>query len=312
MTRIEDMLQPGELVLWRTDSAWKSAKSNLFLQIPFVVALPIIIILIRDGFEVEKLMRALIALPALAMGVFLFASTNLGSGVIVTDRRVLRAKGFFRPHRLELDRRHIASAVVYEGDETLILHAARPDAIRLVEPDSAASLAPAGESEMRFAAASVDNDAFLEALGIEPERIEEVVKPGNVANLLHARLALAFVVPPLLALGDWLVTALVFSGLSGLIVWTSVLVILVAGFPFGLWLAWPLARLTVPLETARMFACFLYHPDWKAVSPENDNWRKDLRLAENRLSWLNGKPVSLDDVPRPETILIALENEEPA
>lgn len=312
MSRIDDMLYPGEAVLWRTDPPWKSARNNLLWQIPALAIPSVGLSLLKDGFDADSLLMALVSLSIMAMTVFAVAYFQQGDGVIVTDRRVLRARGFFRPRRVELDRRHIAGAVVYGGDETLVLRAAGPDAIRLVEPDSAASLVPAGETEMRFAKASVDKDALLEALGIEPERIEPVTRPGTVANLFGARTVFAFVVAISLALGDWLVTTLAFPGLPGWAVWPSVLVMLIVGAVFGLWLAWPFARLTVALETARMFACFLYHPDWKAVSPENDDWRGDLRRAARRLSWLYGQPVSLDDVPRPRTGPSMQETEEPA
>lgn len=300
MTRLESLLHPGETVLWRTESAWRSARSNLLWQIVGLAGGSFFLGLLIDGFDVDRMKSMLAVLLVVAAPIVLGAYFKQGTGVLVTDRRVLRSKGFFRPRREELERRHIAAAVVYEGDETLVLCAARPDAIRLLEPGSRASLRSTGEAEMPFFRASVDNVAVLGALEMAPERIRPVTKPDTVANLHGARLTLAFVVPLLSALGLWVAAELALPALNGLLFALSIVATLGAGALLGLWLVWPVARLAVPLETARFFACTLYHPDWKALYPEAELWRDDLRRAARRLSWLYGAPVELVDLPRPE------------
>lgn len=299
MARFSDMLYPGETVLWRTAPVWKAVRLGLAAQAGAVVVLFLIGMAAGEDFDSGRFRRMLFTLLTLAVPTLLMPLVSQGLGVMVTDRRVLWSRGFFRPRREELERRHIAAVVVYEGDETLLLRAARPDAIRLVEPDSRASLRATGETEMSFAKASVDKDAMLEALAIEPERIRPAVRPDAVTNLHGARYTLAVAGALLSALAIGVAAELALPDLNGALFALSIIVALGPGALFGLWSVWPVARFTVPLETARIFASTLYHPDWKAVYPVDESWRNPLRRAERLLSWLYGGPVALEDLPRP-------------
>ncbi len=300
MTRLESLLHPGEIVLWRTKPAWQSARNSMLWQIAGVAGGGYVFDFLIEGFDLDRLLTALYGVFGIAVVAVLVTYFTQGAGVMVTDRRVLRSQGVFRPRREELERRHIAEAVIYEGDETLVLRAARPDVIRLLEPNSRASLRSTGEMEMPFPRASVENDAVLEALAIEPQRIQPVPRTDAVTNLHGARISLSVAGALLSVLGVWAAAEMMLPDFEGVFFAFSALIALGAGAVFGLWLVWPVARLTVSPETAGFFACTLYHPDWKAVFSEDETWRDDLRRAERRLSRLYGAPVDLESLLLPE------------
>ena len=160
--------------------------------------------------------------------------------------------------------------------------------------------------EMPLARGSVDNDAVLEALAIEPQRVQPVPKTDAVTNLHGARISLPIAGAGLSALAVWAAAETMLPAFNGVFSAFSVLVALGAGALFGLWLVWPVARLTVAAETAGFFACTMYHPEWKAVYPEDESWRDDLRRAERSLSRLYGAPLDLANLPISGSLPVAM------